>query len=70
MGTLFIDMPIIFGKKRCQIKPHTWDSERQVADIVYTDEQGQEFATTAFEMDARVVRRAVLDAIIIDYNRP
>jgi hypothetical protein len=70
MGIRFIDMPIIFGRKNCQITSHVWDSERRVADISYRDELGQEFATTALSMNARDVRRAVLDAIIADYNRP
>lgn len=70
MGTRFIDVPIIFGKKKVQIISHKWDSERQIADVAYRDEKGQEFATTALSMRADEIRRAVLDAVIADYNRP
>lgn len=70
MGTRFIDMPIIFGKKTCRIKSFAWNSDAQVVNIVYTDEKGQEMATTAMAMEARAIRQAVLDTIIADYTRP
>jgi hypothetical protein len=70
MGPRFIDMPIIFGNKQCQILSHKWDSERGVCDITYRDEQGQEFATTSASVRLDEVRKAVLDAVIEDYNRP
>ena len=70
METRFIDLPIIFGKKTCQIKTHSWNSEKQMADVIYIDEKGQEYATTAWGMEVREIRQAVLDAIIQDYTRP
>ena len=70
MGTQFIDMPIHFGKKTCQIKSYTWNSANQMVDVIYTDEKNQEFATTAWGMEARAIRQAVLDAIVKDYTQP
>lgn len=70
MGMRFIYTPIVFGKKECRIKGYSWDSERQVADITYVDENGVEYSTTALGMSDLEIRKAVLDTIIQDYNRP